>query len=133
MSGNLTCKFCNSVNAKKNGKQKYNGKQTYLCKDCGKSWSNGNDERVKYDSKKRDKIVELYLENNGIRSIERMERIPNTSVIKILKKAGREIKDKVKKDIDELLNIENKKVLKQTIEIVEIDELCAYVKKTKKI
>ena len=66
---NLKCKYCNSNKVNKRGKQSYNNKQRYLCRDCGKIWTEGIDGRVKYTEKQKKEVLELYLEGNGIRCI----------------------------------------------------------------
>ena len=55
MCNNLKCKFCGSDRINKRGKQKYNGKQRYLCRDCGKIWTDGKDNRLKYRVIKKEK------------------------------------------------------------------------------
>ena len=57
----------------------------------------------------------MYLEGVGIRSIERLENIPNTLVIKWIKDFGKIIKEK------------------KNIEVLEGDELRTYIKKNLKM
>lgn len=134
---NLKCKYCGSNRVNKRDKQKYNGKQRYLCRDCGKIWTEGKDERIKYTEEKRERVIRLYLENVGIRSIERLENVSTPLILKWIKSMGKRIKEKlndsvnqVKKDIE---GIDEKNINKNTIEILEVDEIVTYVKKNLKI
>ena len=34
---------------------------------CGKIWTDGKDDRLKYSNKKREKVIKMYLENVSIR------------------------------------------------------------------
>ena len=126
MCNNLKCKFCGSNIINKRGKQKYNGKQRYLCRDCGKIWTDGKDNRLKYSNKKREKVIKMYLENVSIRSIERLEGVSEPLILKWIKKMGKEIKNKFNESInkikDNINNIDEKDIKKENIEILEIDE-----------
>ena len=99
MCNDLKCKFCGSNRINKRGKQKYNGKQRYLCRDCGKIWTDGKDNRLKYSNKKREKVIKMYLENVSIRSIERLEGVSEPLILKWIKKMGKEIKNQLYCDI----------------------------------
>lgn len=137
MCNNLKCKFCGSDRINKRGKQKYNGKQRYLCRDCGKIWTDGKDNRLKYSNKKREKVIKMYLENVSIRSIERLEGVSEPLILKWIKKMGKEIKNKFNESInkikDNINNIDEKDIKKENIEILEIDEIVTYIKKNLKI
>ncbi|MGC0371993.1 MAG: hypothetical protein DGJ47_000697 [Rickettsiaceae bacterium] len=69
------CKGCNSSNLVKNGRTRH-GKQRYKCKDCGSNYGEG-DKRLKYGLDKRVRVIKMYLEGMGIRSIERLEGVSN--------------------------------------------------------
>lgn len=137
MCNDLKCKFCGSDRINKRGKQKYNGKQRYLCRDCGKIWTDGKDNRLKYSNKKREKVIKMYLENVSIRSIERLEGVSEPLILKWIKKMGKEIKNKFNESInkikDNINNIDEKDIKKENIEILEIDEIVTYIKKNLKI
>ena len=130
MCNNQVCKFCGSNKVNKRGRQQYNNKQRYICRDCKKIWTEGKDERIRYSDEKRERVIKLYLENMGIRSIERIEGVPDTLILKWIKNFSNKIKEKIKKDVEE---ISNKEIVKETIKILEIDELCTYVKKNIKL
>ena len=133
---NLKCKFCGSNRVNKRDKQKYNGKQRYLCRDCGKIWTEGNDERVKYTQEQRERVYKLYLENMGIRSIERIEGISNVLILKWIRSMGKKIKEKLNNGINEIKNnidkIDENNIKKENIKVLEIDEIVTYVKKNLK-
>ena len=67
------CKGCNGTNLIKNGKKQL-GVQRYKCKNCKSSYIEG-DKRFKHSKEKRRRILEMYLEGMGIRSIERLVSI----------------------------------------------------------
>jgi transposase-like protein len=112
------CKFCGGKELVKNGIVLK--KQRYKCKTCGKNGLEG-DERVKYDFVKKLKVVKMYLEGIGIRSIERLEGVPNTLIIKWIRRFSGDLKA-------ELAAVEIPNEVKK-IEILEVDELFSYVQK----
>ena len=114
----IKCKSCNSERYVKNG---YNGgKQRYKCKECGGNFREG-DLRERYDLEKKLKCVKMYLEGVGIRSIERLEEVPNPLIIKWIRKFSKILKAK-------LNEIEIPQDAKK-IQIIELDELFSYCKK----
>ena len=70
----------------------------------------------------------MYLEGNVIRAIGRLVGIHNSVVSKIIKKYGKEIKEKMIKEVNKIPN--DLKDIKENIQILEIDEMVTYVKKT---
>lgn len=72
------CKYCGCKQLVKNGFVA--GKQRYRCKDCLKSIRDG-DKRKKYNFEKQLKVLKLYLEGAGIRSISRMEGVSAPLII----------------------------------------------------
>ena len=113
------CKFCHSSNLVKYGFTSLD-KQKYLCKDCNKVISQG-DKRAKYSNEAKLKVLRMYLEGMGIRSIERLENIPNPLIIKWIRQFGQIVENTLRQQ-------EVPKDLKE-IEILEIDELVTHVKK----
>ena len=70
------------------------------------------------------------MEGNSIRGIERRLKVSDTSIINWIRKYGDVVKNKLdeaKNSIDDSFNNNN---IKNNIEIMEIDELVTYVKKT---
>jgi len=121
-----SCKFCGSVELVKSGKVR--SKQRYLCKACDKHQVVG-DERVFYGNNLRKAALVLYLEGNGFRRIARCLNaifglnISFQLVMKWINSAGNIVKE-------EVLNRQNRdNKSKETLAVVEMDELFTYVKK----
>jgi transposase-like protein len=114
----MECKHCGSTNLVKFGI--VSGKQRFKCKDCGKS-TRENDGRVKYPPDKRLRVLKMYLENAGIRSIERLEGVPNSLIIKWIRRSA--------EFISELLRASAPAEKPEYVEIMEMDELYSFVKK----
>jgi transposase-like protein len=115
----MNCRHCGSSNTVKSGIV-FN-KQRYRCKDCGRS-SRENDRRIKYSPQKKLRVLKLYLENVGIRSIERLEGVPNPLIIRWIRDSAR--------IISELSKLSNSSQEAESVEILELDELYSYIKKT---
>jgi transposase len=114
----IKCKSCNSEQYVKNGY--VGGKQRYKCKQCDKSFIEG-DLREKYSIEKKLKCVKMYLEGVGIRTIERLEGVANPLIIKWIRKFSKILKAK----LNEVEIPEDAK----KIQIIELDELFSYCKK----
>jgi transposase-like protein len=121
------CKFCGGNRVNKRGKQKCNGKQRYYCRDCKKVWTGGEDERIKHSEEKKKLAIEMYLENMGIRSIERILKVCNSQIIGWIKKYGNQIKEKIKKRTEEITSMDSNDLVKNHIEMLEIDEIVTYI------
>jgi len=66
----MKCKFCNSNNVIKWGKQK--GKQAYFCKDCKRKFiDNGNIEKMRTDLKIIAFAMDTYFEGLSVRKVQR--------------------------------------------------------------
>jgi hypothetical protein len=72
------------------------------------------------------KVIKLYLENCGIRTIERLTGIHNSQISLWIEDGARYIKNALEKANAEVSSLED-------IEILEIDELCTYIKKDQKM
>lgn len=114
----ILCKHCGSENIVKDGIIKQ--KQRYLCKACSKTFRIG-DEREKYDISKKIRIVKLYTEGVGIRSIERLGEVPSSLIIHWIRNFAKIIREKIcsSKVPDNA----------KEIEILEMDELFTYYQK----
>ena len=117
------CKRCGSQTRIKNGIVQT--RQRYKCKDCAYNYIDG-DKRQKYTIKDKLKVIKLYLENNGIRTIERLTGIYNSQISKWILSFTKEIKDK-------LLKVQNNIHSAKDISVLEIDELCTYIKKSQRM
>lgn len=126
---NLKCKYCNSNRINKMGI--LNGKQRYLCRDCKRTFREGIDKRMKHTEEQKMKVIKMYLENMGIRSIERLEKIHNSVISYWIRQFGKIIKERVMKENENNNNnIPNDiKEIKKEIEILEGDEIVTYIKK----
>lgn len=114
----LRCKHCGNDGKVKNGRP--NGKQRYKCKECGRNYVSG-DSREKYSVDKKLKVVCMYLEGIGIRSIERLEGMPNPLIIKWIRRFSKLLQRK--------LNEVNISQDAKQISIMELDELFSYCQK----
>lgn len=115
------CKHCGKEKVVKNGIVK--GKQRYLCRECGKT-SRAGDDREKYGVEDKIKVIKLYTEGVGIRSIERLEGIPSSLIVQWIRGFARMLKAK-------LCATEVPTELKE-IQILEVDELFTYYQKKAK-
>jgi len=115
----INCKECGGDKYVKNGfVQKV---QRYKCKGCGCNFIEG-DKRIKYGSRDHLKVIKLYLENCGIRTIERVTGIRNSQISKWIESTAAYIRRQLKQSQSKIKDI-------QDIEIMELDELCTFVKK----
>ena len=117
----INCKCCGDIKLIKNGLSKER-KQRYKCKACGSIFCEG-DERIKYGLNKKLKVISMYLEGVGIRSIERLEGVSNPLIIYWI----RHFAELIRKEI-RLAQVPEKL---EDIKILEMDELFTYFKKRK--
>ena len=82
-------------------------KQRYLCKECRCHYTV---EQRGYPEHIRRNAIQLYLEGDGFRRIERILKVSHVSVINWIKKAGENLEIVPKKD--------------EKVEVLELDELC---------
>jgi len=110
----MHCPKCSQNNYVKNGIVK--GKQRYLCRQCGFTYTvsqTGKSTTVKKQA------INLYLEGLGFRSIGRILKVSDVSVLNWVKKFGKEI--------------EAIREPEKEIEVIEMDELHTYVQHKKTI
>lgn len=112
------CKHCGSNLRVKNGYVQ--GKQRYKCKECGKTYREG-DLREKYSNEQKLRVIKWYLEGAGIMSIERMEKVPNPLIIKWIRKFSNILRMR--------LNEAHIPEDARKIQIIELDELFSYCQK----
>ena len=84
-----------------------------MCKECGCHYTVS---QRGYPEQIRRKAIQLYLEGNGYRRIERILNVSHVSVINWVKKAGAKLEEVPKKD--------------EKVEVLELDELYINFKKT---
>ena len=119
----IICKDCGCTRYIKNGFVQ--GVQRYRCKQCSSNFIEG-DKRIKYGSRDHLKVIKLYPENCGIRSIERITGIRNSQISKWIESTATYIRRQLRKSENQVKTI-------QDIEIMELDELCTFVKKDRKM
>ena len=113
------CKGCGSSKLVRNGRTP-EGIQRYKCKECGSTYREG-DKRLKYGLEKRLKVIRMYLEGVGIRSIERLENVSNPLIIYWI----RNFSNLMRKELKRRPIPEDAR----DIQILELDELFTYYKK----
>ncbi len=113
----ISCPKCHSKNYIKNGFVRE--QQRYRCQNCFCNFING-DARNKYDNKMRNLVIRMYLNNCGFRRIAEILNIPLATCFMWIKKAGRIVDEMVKERKEE----------PQDIEILEMDELFTFIKKS---
>ncbi len=119
----ITCKSCGADKYVKNGF--VHSTQRYKCRKCGVNFVSG-DKRQKYTMIDRLKVIKLYLENCGIRTIERLTGIRNSQISNWIEDTASFVRQ-------ELIKSQNSVGSIQDIEILELDELCTYIKKDQKM
>ena len=112
------CKHCGGDKVVKNGF--VHGKQRYKCNICNRTYRDG-DNRERYTSEQRLRVIKWYLEGVGIMSIERMEGVSNPLIIKWIRKFSKILRQK----LNEVEIPEDAK----DIQILELDELFIYCQK----
>lgn len=126
----IKCKFCGEVGIHcKYGK--YNGIQKYRCKNCRKVFSDKIDTRYnmeKYDLNTRRLAITMYINNVGIRSIERILNVPNTLILKWVRNISGVLENILNnnKDKDKNKDKNKDKTTKETVRILEMDKLWTY-------
>lgn len=117
----MKCKFCSSPNCIKNG---FNNKiQRYKCKNCYRNFINQDLRRnPQYTPELKNFVIKMYLNNCGIRRISAILQVPLTTIFNWIKNAG-EIAKK---------NMINNEETPKEIDILEMDELWTYIKKSRK-
>ena len=131
MCNNLKCKYCGSNRVNKFGKQ--NNKQRYICRNCKKTFIMDKDKRKKYSEEFKMEVIKWYLENNGIRSIERRMKVTDTTILRWIKDFGKIIKERLRKEINNIPDDIKELKEKKNIEVLEGDEIVTYIKKNLKM
>ena len=111
----MDCPRCKSGNYVKSGFVK--GIQRYKCKECQYLYTVSEKSTAKSMAMKR-QALHLYLEGLGFRSIERILKVSNVSVMKWIRAFGEQA---------------NNMQSEQDIDVVEMDELHTYIGQKKAI
>jgi len=113
----IQCKRCGGEHTVKNGVVR--GKARFRCKACGYNFTSG-DGRSEYDAATKQMAVRMYLNNCGFRRIAEIMDVPLATVFTWIQRAGQIVDEMVKQRQED----------KGDIEILELDELYTYVKKS---
>lgn len=125
------CKYCNSDNINKIGHSSFNNKQRYKCKDCNKTWTHGEDERIKHSLLERKLCIVSYLTGLSMRGIQKMLNTTFNKNIHI-QNISHWIKN-ADKILQEEIEYRQQQIKSKEIKILEMDELFTYIKKNPKI
>lgn len=82
----VTCRHCGSTNVARNGLTT-NGKQRYLCADCGRR-SRDDPQPNGYTDQEREMILAAYHERSSLRGLTRSFGVARNTVATWLKKSG---------------------------------------------
>lgn len=82
----VSCRHCGSDALVKNGHAP-NGKQKYLCKECGKS-SREDPASKGYSEARKEEILKAYQERSSLRGLTRTFGVSRNTVTKWLKKSS---------------------------------------------
>jgi transposase-like protein len=99
------------------------GRHRHKRNDCGRS-TRENDMRVKYSPEKKLRVLRLCLEDSGIRSIERLEGVPGSLIVRWIRCSA--------SFISGLLKQASPPEKPEDAETVEMDELYSFVKKNER-
>ena len=113
------CTRCGSSQFNKNGS--YNGVQRYKCKSCMRYFS---DKPRKFTYQQKAKAIQMYLNNVGIGKIAKFINCSAASVVDWIKVLGKQISDQLQNNAN--------KAASQMPDIIEMDEIYTFVKKTAK-
>ena len=109
----MQCPECKSTHIRKNGKKK--GKQNHICVPGGRQFINQYESHRGYsESIKRD-CLKMYVNDMGLRAIERVKGVHHTTVINWVKQVGKLLPEVYDPEV--------------IPEVGGLDELQTYVKK----
>ena len=109
----MNCQKCTSREKVKNGFTR--GLQRYKCKRCGYNYTTNKRRGKPRDIKRL--AIQMYLEGLGFRSIGRILKVSNVSVLNWVREAGEEVKSLIS---------EGKR---KKVSVMELDELWHYIGK----
>lgn len=112
----MQCHHCGSASYRRNGS--YKGVQRYICKECGRSFT---DRGERFDKATKAQALDMYLNNVGIRKIARFTGASPAGVLKWIRKAAR--------DMAASLTRAAERVLTETPDVIEMDEIYTFVQK----
>jgi transposase-like protein len=113
------CKHCSSVTVVRNGHQQKS--QRFLCRHCGKTFQRKPPRY--HDAAIKQKALEMYLNNVGIRKIALFLGVSPPAVLKWVRGAADHLAIRLRTMADQLERSDN------TPDIIEMDEIYTYVQK----
>lgn len=113
----MSCHHCGSENTVRNGS--YQGVQRYLCRGCGRSFTSRG-ERI--DRAVKARVIDMYLNNVGVRKAARFAGVAPASVINWVRKAREAMAEQLRQAADTLVS-------DGAADIIEMDEIYTYVQK----
>ena len=131
MCNDIKCKYCNSNLVFKIGHSSYNNKQRYKCNNCNKTWTEGEDSRIKHSLTERKFCITSYLNGMSMRGIQKIlsvvynKKVHIQNIVHWIKNADKILQEEIEERQKELKNKE--------IKILEMDELFTYIKKNPEI
>jgi transposase-like protein len=112
----ISCTHCGSSEYQKNGSSQ--GIQRYICKHCARCFSNNV---PKFGREVREKALQMYLNNVGIRKIALFLGASPAGVLKWIRKAGQELSGRLHQAASQ--------VEQQLPDVIEMDEIYTYIQK----
>lgn len=107
----MECPECRSEKINKNGQR--NGKQNYICKECGRQFIDCYEPPRGYSEQVKQQCLSMYVNGMGFRAIARVMGVHNTTVIDWVKQVGENLPDYYNPD--------------QIPQVGELDELETFV------
>ena len=113
----MQCTHCGSFKSVRNGS--YKGSQRFICKDCGRAFS---DKVRKFTYADKERFMQMYLNNVGIRKAARFMGCSSSLPIRWIREFAQNLKRQLQRTQSEL---ENDKIP----DIIEMDEIYTRIKK----
>lgn len=112
----LQCHRCGSEEYKRNGS--YKGSQRYRCSQCGGYFS---DQPRKFDYATKQRVLDMYLNNVGIRKAARFTGASPATILKWIRAAHQKLAEQLRITADQ--------VESGLPDIIEMDEIYTFIKK----
>jgi len=110
------CHHCGSVKYRKNGS--YQGVQRFVCMDCERSFTSRGE---RFPREAKEKALDMYLNNVGIRKIARFVGASPAGVLKWIRAAGERLKAQLRHTANTVAD--------DLPDVIEMDEIYTFVQK----
>jgi len=117
----IRCPECGSNWCVRNGHHP-NGKQKFICKDCGRSFTQ-EAERSKHPLKKKEQALKMLAEGMSISAVSRVLEIPEGTISCWLYREGKRLIELNEKKLEKI----RREVGLDGVEAISIDEMWSYV------